>query len=173
MNRTYTREWYINRIDSIREILGEDCGISQDMIAGFCSETEEEHQDTLSLMEYVKYDYGYMFSYSERPGTPAAKKLTDDISAEVKNRRLNEIIALQRDLSLERNKLSIGKVQKVLVEGFSKRSNEQLSGRNDQNKMVIFPKESYKKGDYVNVLITECSSATLMGKAVEVELVFA
>jgi tRNA-2-methylthio-N6-dimethylallyladenosine synthase len=167
MNRTYDREWYMGKIDRIREILGEECGISQDMITGFCTETEEDHQDTLSLMDYVKYDYGYMFAYSERPNTPAAKKLTDDIPADVKNRRLTEVIAKQQLHSLERNQLAIGKVHKVLVEGFSKRSAEHLCGRNDQNKMVVFPKENFKKGDYVNVLVTECTAATLIGKAVE------
>lgn len=166
MNRTYDREWYINRIDRIREILGEECGISQDMIAGFCTETEEDHQETLSLMDYVKYDYGYMFAYSERPNTPAAKKLVDDVPEDVKSRRLAEIIARQREHSLERNQLCVGKTYKVLVEGFSKRSQEQLSGKNDQNKIVVFPKENFKLGDYVNVLITECSSGTLIGKAV-------
>lgn len=166
MNRTYDREWYINRVDAIRAILGEECAISQDLITGFCTETEEEHQDTLSLMEYVKYDYGYMFAYSERPGTPAAKKLVDDIPEEVKARRLNEVIAVQRRLSLERNQMAVGQVYKVLVEGFSKRSDDFLCGRNDQNKMVIFPKENYKKGEYVQVLVTECTSGTLLGKAV-------
>ena len=166
MNRTYDREWYIGRINRIREVLGQECGISQDMIAGFCTETEEDHQETLSLLDYVKYDYGYMFSYSERPNTPAAKKLTDDVPEEVKSRRLAEIIARQREHSLERNQLCIGKTYKVLVEGFSKRSKEQLSGKNDQNKIVVFPKENFKLGDYVNVLITECSSGTLIGKAV-------
>lgn len=166
MNRTYDREWYIGRIDRIREILGEECGISQDMIAGFCTETEEDHQETLSLLDYVKYDYGYMFSYSERPNTPAAKKLTDDVPEDVKSRRLAEIIARQREHSLERNQLCVGKTYKVLVEGFSKRSQEHLSGKNDQNKIVVFPKEHFKLGDYVNVLITECSSGTLIGKAV-------
>ena len=173
MNRTYDRDWYINRIDSIRNILGQDCGISQDMIIGFCTETEEDHQETLSLMEYVKYDYGYMFSYSERPGTPAAKKFIDDISPEIKQRRLAEVIDLQLKLALERNNGEIGKVQKVLVEGFSKRSEDFLQGRNDQNKKVIFAKENYngatfRKGDYVMVKITSCSSATLKGEAVEI-----
>jgi tRNA-2-methylthio-N6-dimethylallyladenosine synthase len=167
MNRTYDREWYIQKIDRIREILGEDCGISTDMITGFCTETEEEHQDTLSLMEYVKYDYAYMFAYSERPGTPAAKKFKDDIPEEVKKRRLQEVIAVQLKHSGERNKSALGKVHKVLVEGPSKRSDADLCGRNDQNKVVIFPREHYKKGDYVHVLVTDCSSATLLGKAVE------
>jgi tRNA-2-methylthio-N6-dimethylallyladenosine synthase len=166
MNRTYDREWYIGRIDRIREVLGEECGISQDMIAGFCTETEEDHQETLSLLDYVKYDYGYMFSYSERPNTPAAKKFKDDVPEEIKSRRLAEIIARQREHSLERNQHCVGKTYKVLVEGFSKRSNEQLSGKNDQNKIVVFPKENFKLGDYVNVLITGCSSGTLIGHAV-------
>ena len=166
MNRTYDREWYINRIDSIRNILGQDCGISQDMIIGFCTETEEDHQETLSLMEYVKYDYGYMFSYSERPGTPAAKKFVDDIPADIKQKRLAEVIDLQLKLSLARNNRHIGETHKVLVEGFSKRSEDFLQGRNDQNKKVIFPKENYKKGDYVMVKIVSCSSATLKGEPV-------
>lgn len=166
MNRTYDREWYMGRIDRIREILGDECGISQDMIAGFCTETEEDHEETLSLMDYVKYDYGYMFAYSERPNTPAAKKLKDDVAEEVKSRRLAEIIARQREHSLERNQLCVGKTYRVLVEGFSKRSQEHLSGKNDQNKIVVFPKEHFKLGDYVNVMITECSSGTLIGKAV-------
>jgi tRNA-2-methylthio-N6-dimethylallyladenosine synthase len=171
MNRTYDREWYMGKIDRIREILGEECGISQDMITGFCTETEEDHQDTLSLMDYVKYDYGYMFAYSERPNTPAAKKLVDDIPADIKNRRLTEVIAKQQLHSLERNQMAIGKVHKILIEGFSKRSAEHLCGRNDQNKMVVFPKENFRKGDYVNVLVTECTAATLIGKAVEEVLV--
>lgn len=171
MNRTYDREWYIQKIDRIRAILGEDCGISTDMITGFCTETEEEHQDTLSLMEYVKYDYAYMFAYSERPGTPAAKKFKDDISEEVKKRRLQEVIAVQLKHSAERNQMALGKIHKVLVEGPSKRSDADLCGRNDQNKVVIFPRENYKKGDYVQVLVTECSSATLLGKVVEGETV--
>jgi tRNA-2-methylthio-N6-dimethylallyladenosine synthase len=171
MNRTYDRDWYIQKIDRIRAILGEECGISTDMITGFCTETEEEHQETLSLMEYVKYDYAYLFAYSERPGTPAAKKLKDDISEEVKKRRLQEVIALQREHSGERNQMSLGKVYKVLVEGPSKRSDADLCGRNDQNKVVIFPRENYKKGDYVHVLVTECSSATLLGQVVEGEAV--
>lgn len=171
MNRTYDRDWYIQKIDRIRAILGEECGISTDMITGFCTETEEEHQETLSLMEYVKYDYAYLFAYSERPGTPAAKKLRDDISEEVKKRRLQEVIALQREHSGERNQMSLGKVYKVLVEGPSKRSDTDLCGRNDQNKVVIFPRGQHKKGDYVHVLVTECSSATLLGKVVEGETV--
>ena len=167
MNRTYDRDWYIGRVDAIRRIIGPDCGISTDMITGFCSETEAEHQDTMSLMSYVQYDYAYMFAYSERPGTPAAKKLTDDIPEEVKKRRLNEIISLQHQHSLLRNQQAVNQVHRVLVEGFSKRSDEHLSGRNDQNKVVVFPKKHYQKGDYVNVRVIECTSATLIGEAVE------
>ncbi|MEC7753433.1 MULTISPECIES: tRNA (N6-isopentenyl adenosine(37)-C2)-methylthiotransferase MiaB [Roseivirga] len=166
MNRTYTREWYINRVDAIRSILGQECGISSDMIAGFCSETEEEHQDTLSLMDYVKYDFSYMFFYSERPGTLAAKKYADDIPLETKKRRLQEIIAKQQEHSLERNQLDLGKVHKVLIEGTSKRSEEQLQGRNTANKVVIFPKGNHKKGEYVNVLVNDCTAATLFGEVV-------
>ncbi|WP_247234785.1 tRNA (N6-isopentenyl adenosine(37)-C2)-methylthiotransferase MiaB [Telluribacter sp. SYSU D00476] len=171
MNRTYDREWYIQKIDRIRAILGDDCGISHDMISGFCTETEEEHQDTLTLMEYARYDYGYMFAYSERPGTPAAKKLTDDVPENIKKRRLSEIIALQQKLSLERNQRAVGRVHKVLVEGTSKRSDEHLQGRNDQNKVVVFPKENFRKGDYAHVLVTECTAATLIGHAVELATV--
>jgi tRNA-2-methylthio-N6-dimethylallyladenosine synthase len=166
MNRTYDRDWYLNRVDAIRRILGEDCGISSDMITGFCSETEEEHQDTLTLMDYVQYDYSYMFYYSERPGTLAARKFTDDIPLEVKKRRLAEVIEKQRQLSLQRNQLALNQVHRVLVEGFSKKSAEHLSGRNDQNKVVVFPKMHFKKGDYVDVLITDCSVGTLMGEPV-------
>jgi tRNA-2-methylthio-N6-dimethylallyladenosine synthase len=137
------------------------------MITGFCTETEEEHQDTLTLMEYVRYDYGYMFAYSERPGTPAAKKLVDDIPYEIKHRRLSEIIALQQKISLERNQRLIGRIHKVLAEGTSKRSEEHLFGRNDQNKVVIFPRQNFKKGDYVRVMVTECTAATLIGHTVE------
>lgn len=166
MNRTYDRAWYLGKIARIREILGEDCGISHDLIAGFCTETEAEHRDTLSLMEAVQFDFGFMFYYSERPGTPAAKKLTDDVPLEVKKRRLNEIIALQQQHSLARNQRDVGRVHRVLVEGFSKRSDDFLQGRNDQNKVVVFPKEHFQKGQYVNVLVTDCTAATLIGKAV-------
>lgn len=167
MNRTYSREWYINRVDAIREILGEDCGISSDMIAGFCTETEEEHLDTITLMDYVKYDFSYMFFYSERPGTLAEKKFEDDIPLEVKKRRLSEIMTKQKEISLERNQRDIGKVHKVLIEGFSKRSNEQLKGRNTANKMVVFDADGKSKGEYVNVLVEDCSAATLFGKIVD------
>ncbi len=163
MNRTYDRAWYIGRIDRIREILGEDCGLSTDMISGFCTETEDEHQESLSLMDYVRYDYAYMFAYSERPGTLAAKKYADDIPEDTKKRRLNEIIGRQLEHSSARNKRHIGQVQRVLIEGSSKRSDADLSGRSDQNKIVVFPAGNHQKGQYVNVLITECSSATLRG----------
>lgn len=166
MNRTYTREWYMERVDAIKRILGNDCAITTDVITGFCTETEQDHADTLSMMQYVQYDFAYMFAYSERPNTPAAKKLTDDVSEEVKKRRLKEVIDLQNNLSLVRNKQDIGKTFTVLAEGFSKRSEEYLQGRNSQNKVVVFPKGNFKKGDYVQVKITECSSATLLGVAV-------
>lgn len=165
MNRTYSRDWYINRVDAIRNILGEECGISSDMIAGFCTETEEEHQETLTLMDYVKYDFSYMFFYSERPGTLAAKKYEDDIPLETKKRRLQEIIDKQRNISLERNTLDIGKEFKVLVEGKSKRSNDKMQGRNSANKVVIFQGD-VEKGTYVNVRVTDCTPATLFGELV-------
>jgi tRNA-2-methylthio-N6-dimethylallyladenosine synthase len=167
MNRGYSRNWYLDRVQKIREILGEECGLSSDMIAGFCSETEEEHQDTLSLMDLVKYDFAYMFFYSERPGTLAEKKYKDDVSLEVKNRRLSEIIVKQREHSLLRNKLDVGKVHRVLAEGFSKRSEEYLQGRNTANKVIVFPKENFSKGQYVDVLVDDCSGGTLFGKAVK------
>ncbi|MCL6259670.1 tRNA (N6-isopentenyl adenosine(37)-C2)-methylthiotransferase MiaB [Aquiflexum sp. TKW24L] len=166
MNRTYDRDWYLERVSKIREVLGEECGISSDMITGFCTETEEEHQDTLTLMDIVKYDFSYMFFYSERPGTLAAKKFEDDIPLEVKKRRLAEIIDKQSQLSFERNKLDLGKIHEILIEGTSKRSNEQLKGKNSANKVVIIPDGPYKKGDYVMVKITDCSPATLFGEVV-------
>jgi|TARA_B100001059_G_scaffold90574_1_gene89294 tRNA-2-methylthio-N6-dimethylallyladenosine synthase len=164
MNRGYSREWYLNRIKAIRKIIP-DCGISMDIISGFCTETEEDHKDTLTLMEAVIYDFGYMFSYSERPNTQAQRKLNDDVSAETKKRRLQEIIELQMKHSLIRTKEQVGKTHKVLVEGVSKKSKEELYGRNSQNTVVVFPKENYKPGDYVLVNIEECTSATLKGKA--------
>ncbi len=167
MNRTYTREWYINRVDAIRSILGDSCGISSDMIAGFCTETEEEHQDSLTLMDYVQYDFSYMFFYSERPGTLAAKKYKDDIPLTVKKKRLSEIIAKQQNISLARNQMDIGQVQEVLIEGFSKRSDEHLQGRNSANKVVVFPKKQYQKGQYVQVLIKACTTATLSGDIID------
>lgn len=166
MNRGYTREWYMARAKRVREILGEDCGISSDMIAGFCTETEEEHQETLSMMREIQYDFAYMFFYSERPGTLAAKKFTDDIPEETKKRRLEEIIALQNQHSITRNERMVGKVQRVLIEGFSKRSEDFLQGRNSDNKVIVFPKENFVKGQYVNVLVERSTRGTLIGKAV-------
>lgn len=165
MNRTYDREWYINRVDAIRNILGEECGISSDMIAGFCTETEEEHTDTLTLMDYVKYDFSYMFFYSERPGTLAAKKYEDDIPLETKKRRLQEVIDKQREISLERNKMDIGKSFEVLIEGTSKRSDDKMQGRNSANKVIIF-EGNFPKGTYVTVKVTDCTPATLFGEVV-------
>ena len=165
MNRLHTREEYMTLIDNILERIP-DCAISQDMITGFPTETEEDHQDTLSLMEYVKYDFGFMFAYSERPGTLAARKLEDDVPEEVKKRRLNEIIALQLKHSLYRTKQHLGKTEEVLIEGPSKKSADQWMGRNSQNTVVVFEKEHYKVGDYVDVFIEDCTSATLLGKAV-------
>jgi tRNA-2-methylthio-N6-dimethylallyladenosine synthase len=152
-------------IDKIRTIIP-NCSISQDMIAGFPTETEEDHQDTLSLMEYVKYDFGFMFAYSERPGTLAARKMEDDVPEEVKKRRLNEIIDLQQRIALERTKRFVGQTVEVLVEKDSKRSDKQWSGRNSQNTVVVFPKENYKPGDFVLVKISDCTSGTLIGEAV-------
>lgn len=167
MNRGYSCEWYLAKAKRIREILGEDCGISSDMIAGFCTETEEEHQETLSMMKEVVYDFAYMFFYSERPGTLAAKKYKDDITEDVKKRRLEEIIALQTAHSIIRNERMVGKIQRVLIEGFSKRSEDFLQGRNTDNKVIVFPKENFKKGQYVNVLVERSTRGTLIGKAVE------
>lgn len=168
MNRTYTREWYIAKVDRIREILPH-CGISSDMIAGFCTETEEEHRDTLSIMEYSKYDMSYMFFYSERPGTLAAKRYADDIPDEVKKRRLQEIVDLQGRLSRESNERDLGLTFKVLIEGNSKKSDADWMGRTSQNKVIVFPKEQYQlqKGDYVNVKVLDCTQATLLGTIVE------
>jgi tRNA-2-methylthio-N6-dimethylallyladenosine synthase len=166
MNRGYTREWYLGKINRIREILGDDCGISSDMITGFCSETEEEHQDTLSLMDRVQFDFSYMFFYSERPGTLAAKKYADDVPLETKKRRLNDIIQRQTQHSLLRNKQDLNKVHKVLVEGCSRRSEEFLQGRNTANKVVVFPRERFTKGEYVNVYVEECTGGTLIGRAI-------
>ena len=165
MNRLHTREEYMTLIDNILERIP-DCAISQDMIAGFPTETEEDHQDTLSLMEYVKYDFGFMFAYSERPGTLAGRKFEDDIPEEVKKRRLNEIIAMQQKHSLYRTKQHLGKVEEVLIEGTSKKSEAHWMGRNTQNTVVVFEKGLYKVGDYVDVRIEDCTSATLLGTAV-------
>ncbi|HKG08399.1 MAG TPA: tRNA (N6-isopentenyl adenosine(37)-C2)-methylthiotransferase MiaB [Pedobacter sp.] len=166
MNRTYTREWYINRVDAIRRIIP-GCAISSDIIAGFCTETEEEHQETLSMMDYVGYDFAFTFSYSERPGTLAARKLEDDIPEEVKKRRLSEILLKQQETSLYRLQQSVGKTVRILVEGTSKKSDRDFCGRNDQNAMVVFPAtEGIKAGQYVNVHIDRCTSATLLGTVV-------
>ena len=164
MNRTYNREWYLQKIAAIRDILSEECGISSDMITGFCSETEAEHRDTLSLMDEVQYDFSYMFHYSERPGTLAARKYQDDVPLVVKKRRLNEIIEKQRTHSFARNQAAIGQVYQVLIEGPSKRSEDYLQGRNSANKVVVFPRGSHQKGAYVNVRIQDCTAATLLGE---------
>jgi tRNA-2-methylthio-N6-dimethylallyladenosine synthase len=165
MNREYTREWYMDRISSIRSIIP-DCSISTDMIAGFCSETDEDHQQSLSLMEWAEFDFAYMFKYSERPGTKAARKYKDDVPEEIKSARLSEIIALQNKLSYRSKKSDIGKTHKVLIEGTSKRSSDNYYGRNSQNKVVVFQKNKAKKGEYVNILVEKSTSATLIGKIV-------
>jgi tRNA-2-methylthio-N6-dimethylallyladenosine synthase len=163
MNRVYTREYYLERIQKIKEILP-DCAISTDIIAGFCGETEQDHQDTLSLMKDVGYEYAFMFKYSVREGTKAAEKFEDNIPEELKIKRLEEIITLQQQLSLQSNKRDIGKTFTVLVEGVSKRSDQHLFGRNPQNKVCIFPKQNYKIGEFVAVKITKCTAGTLLGE---------
>ena len=165
MNRTYTREWYMAKVDRIRTILP-DCGISSDIIAGFCTEEEADHLETISIMKYAKYDFSYMFFYSERPGTLAAKRYQDDIPEETKKRRLQEIVNVQNQLSLESNQKEIGKIYKVLIEGDSKRNEQEWKARTSQNKVVIFPKNgsTLKKGDFTMVRITECTQATLRGE---------
>lgn len=166
MNRTYDREWYINRVDAIRRIIPH-CAISTDVISGFCSETAEEHDETISMMNYVRYDYAYMFMYSERPGTLAAKKYPDDVPEDVKKMRLNEIVDLQRKHSHERLVDQVGKIHRVLIEGFSKKSDKDYCGRNDQNAMLVFPADDrYKPGEYVNVFAENCTTATLLGKII-------
>jgi tRNA-2-methylthio-N6-dimethylallyladenosine synthase len=167
MNRTYTKEWYLNKVKRIKEIMP-DCAISSDIIVGFCTETEEDHQDTLDVMRQSKYEYAYMFAYSERPGTLAAKRYQDDVSEADKKKRLDEIIALQAQLSLESNLQDVGKTFEVLVEGDSKKSNKDWCGRNSQNKMIVFPKTDapITKGMYVQVAVTKASQATLMGNLV-------
>ncbi len=167
MNRTYTREWYMAKVNRIREIIP-GCGISSDIIAGFCTETEEDHQDTLSIMEYSRYDMSYMFFYSERPGTLAARRYKDDIPEDVKKRRLQEIVNLQNRLSLESNEQDLGKTFKVLIEGDSKRNENDWRGRNSQNKVIVFPKGNHalNKGSYVMVTVTDCTQATLIGEIV-------
>jgi len=166
MNRTYDREWYMERVDAINRIIP-GCAISTDVITGFCTETEEEHQDTLSLMDYTQFYFAYMFMYSERPGTLAAKRYADDIPDAVKSRRLKEVVAKQQEHSHERLKALVGTTQKVLIEGFSKKSNNDYAGRSDQNAMVVFPVgKNYKPGQYVNVYINRCTTATLIGEVV-------
>lgn len=166
MNRGYSREWYIDRIDAIRKYMP-TCAISTDIISGFCGETEEEHQDTLSLMDYVRYEYAYMFKYSERPKTLAERKYEDDVPEDIKSRRLTEIINKQQEHSLLRNQACVGKTYEVLVEGTSKRSEDQLFGRNSQNAVIIFPKGKHQKGDYIHIKVNECTAATLLGEVVE------
>ncbi len=164
MNRKYTREWYLGRISAIKEIIP-GCAISTDIIAGFCSETEADHRETISIMKEVGFDYAFMFKYSERPNTIAEKKYDDDVPEDVKSARLDEVIKLQQKLSHESNKRDIGQTFEVLVEGSSKKSPDQLMGRNSQNKVVVFPKETYQKGDYVMVKVSACTPATLIGTA--------
>lgn len=164
MNRTYTREWYISKVNRIREILP-GCGLSTDVITGFCSETDEDHEETMSLMEYCEYDLAYMFFYSERPGTLAARRFTDDVPEEIKKKRLQEVVALHRMHSLKSMQKEIGKTVRVLIEGNSKKSDEHWFGRSDNNKVVVFPKnEVLQKGDYADIIIDSCTAGTLLGK---------
>ncbi|MGB5499766.1 MAG: tRNA (N6-isopentenyl adenosine(37)-C2)-methylthiotransferase MiaB [Maribacter sp.] len=165
MNRLHTIEEYFELIDNIKKIIP-DCAISHDMISGFPTETEEDHQDTLTVLDYVKYDYGYMFSYSERPGTMAARKMVDDIPEEIKQRRLSEIIALQRDHCQFKTEQHLGMVQEILIEGTSKKDETMWKGRNSQNVVAVFPKENYSLGEFVNVKMNDCTSATLIGQAI-------
>ncbi len=167
MNRTYTREWYMGKVDRIREIMP-DCSISSDVITGFCTETEEDHTDTLDIMKYSRYDMSYMFAYSERPGTLAEKRYDDDVPEAVKKRRLTEIVNLQNRLSAESNQQDLGKTFTVLIEGDSKRSADDWMGRTSQNKVAVFPKSggNFKKGDYVKVLVDNCTQATLLGRII-------
>ncbi len=168
MNRTYSREWYLAKVDRIREIIP-NCGITSDIITGFCTETEEDHQDTLSAMEYSKYDMGYMYFYSERPGTLAERRFDDDVPLDVKKRRLSEIVDMQGKLSTQSNLNDIGKTFKVLIEGNSKKSDQDWSGRTEQNKSIVFAKENYElqKGNYVFVKVNTCTRATLLGEIVD------
>jgi tRNA-2-methylthio-N6-dimethylallyladenosine synthase len=165
MNRNYSREWYMDKIRMIRNIIP-GCGISCDIISGFCTEAEEDHRDTLSLIEWAQFDFSYMYKYSERPGTPAAKKLADDVDEETKGRRLQEIIAVQNRVSAEKNAKYIGSVVEVLIESESKKSAENWKGRSDENVVCVFPKENYQKGDLVKVLVESASTTTLKGVAV-------
>jgi len=166
MNRTYSREWYLSRVARIKELIP-DCGLSTDVITGFCTETEEDHQETLSLMDDCRFDLAYMYFYSERPGTLAARRFVDDVPELVKKRRLQEIIDMHRNHSLESMQKDVGKTFKVLIEGTSKKNEDELYGRNDQNKVIVFPKKSFKKGDYVNVLVRSCTAGTLLGNTVK------
>jgi len=163
MNREYSREWYMNRITAIRSIIPE-CSVSTDMITGFCTETEEDHKESLSLMEWADFDFAYMFKYSERPGTKAARKYKNDVPEDIKSLRLSEMISLQNRLSAKSKRNDVGIVFEVLIEGFSKRSKEYLSGRTSQNKVVVFTADNHRKGEYINVLVERCTSATLMGR---------
>lgn len=166
MNRTYTREWYLERVDAIKKIIP-DCAISTDVIIGFCSETEEQHRDTLSIMDYVQYDFAYMYTYSERPGTLAAKRYTDDIPEEIKKRRFNEVMAKQQECSHARLQKQVGNVYEVLIDGLSKKSDRDYAGKNPQNTTVVFPVDTrFKPGDYVHVMIEKCTPATLIGKII-------
>ncbi len=169
MNREYDKEWYMDRVNAIHRIIPE-CSLSTDMITGFCTETEEDHKESLTLMEWTGFDFAYMFKYSERPGTKAARKLSDDVPESVKSSRLSEMIALQNRLSVKSKKNDIGMIFEVLIEGFSKRSVEYFSGRTTQNKVVVFPVGDYKKGDYVHVLIEKCTAATLIGRPIYVKV---
>jgi tRNA-2-methylthio-N6-dimethylallyladenosine synthase len=162
MNRTYSREWYLAKVDRIREILP-DCGLSTDMITGFCTETEEDHQQSLSLFEYCKYDLAYLYFYSERPGTLAARRFKDDVPLDIKKRRLQELVDLYRNHSLISMQKDVGKIFRVLVEGVSKKNDNELYGRNEQNKVIVFPKENITKGEYVNVKVNNCTAGTLLG----------
>ncbi len=173
MNRSYTSEWYMGKVERIREIIP-DCGISSDVITGFCTETEDDHKDTLSIMENSRYDFSYMFAYSERPGTLAEKRYKDDVPMDVKKRRLYEVVEVQNRLSHESNKKDIGKTFKVLIEGDSKKNDKEWKGRNSQNKVIVFAKENsnLKKGDYVEVKVIDCTQATLLGKIISSDIKF-
>ena len=168
MNRTYSREWYLAKVDRIRELIP-DCGISTDMITGFCTETDEDHLASLSLFDYCKYDLAYLYYYSERPGTLAERRFKDDVPLDVKKKRLQELVDLYREHSLRTMQKEVGKTFKILVEGFSKKSEAQLQGRTGQNKVVIFAKENFKKGDYVFVKITHCTAGTLFGDVINLK----
>jgi tRNA-2-methylthio-N6-dimethylallyladenosine synthase len=165
MNRTYTREWYMARVDRIKELVP-GCGISADIITGFCTEEESDHQDTLSIMKYARYDYSYMYFYSERPGTLAQRRYTDDVPLDIKKRRLHEVVEMQNKLSLESNKKDLGQTFRILIESDSKKSDADWMGRSSHNKVFVFAKEGYnlKKGDYVDVLVESCTQGTLLGK---------